>query len=158
MNKSLKIFLIMFAAIFLIGCGGGDPEDAEVNAVAEAFVGSGELASKRDAICIVHAMKKAASEKEWAMIVDHALERDIESSSNMADDLESMAESMASNMVDDLESMAESMANAESAEDGYATMDAMNEIYEEMAMNFEDLMVISQLQLKAAVSCGLSLE
>ena len=143
MNKSLKIFLIMFAAIFLIGCGGGDPEDAEVNAVAEAYVGSGELASKRDAICIVHAMKKAASEKEWAMIVDHALERDIESSSNMADDLESMAESM---------------ANAESAEDGYATMDAMNEIYEEMAMNFEDLMVISQLQVKAAVSCGLSLE
>ena len=150
MNKSLKIFLIMFAAIFLIGCGGGDPEDAEVNAVAEAFVGSGELASKRDAICIVHAMKKAASEKEWAMIVDHALERDIESSSNMADDLESMSESeMASNMVDDLEGMAESMSNY---------MDAMNEVYEEMAMNFEDLMVISQLQVKAAVSCGLSLE
>ena len=150
MNKSLKIFLIMFAAIFLIGCGGGDPEDAEVNAVAEAFVGSGELASKRDAICIVHAMKKAASEKEWAMIVDQALERDIESSSNMADDLESMSESeMASNMVDDLEGMAESMSNY---------MDAMNEVYEEMAMNFEDLMVISQLQLKAAVSCGLSLE
>ena len=140
----------MFAAIFLIGCGGGDPEDAEVNAVAEAFVGSGELASKRDAICIVHAMKKAASEKEWAMIVDHALERDIESSSNMADDLESMSESeMASNMVDDLEGMAESMSNY---------MDAMNEVYEEMAMNFEDLMVISQLQVKAAVSCGLSLE
>ena len=150
MNKSLKIFLIMFAAIFLIGCGGGDPEDAEVNAVAEAYVGSGELASKRDAICIVHAMKKAASEKEWAMIVDHALERDIESSSNMADDLESMSESeMASNMVDDLEGMAESMSNY---------MDAMNEVYEEMAMNFEDLMVISQLQVKAAVSCGLSLE
>ena len=150
MNKSLKIFLIMFAAIFLIGCGGGDPEDAEVNAVAEAFVGSGELASKRDAICIVHAMKKAASEKEWAMIVDQALERDIESSSNMADDLESMSESeMASNMVDDLEGMAESMSNY---------MDAMNEVYEEMAMNFEDLMVISQLQVKAAVSCGLSLE
>ena len=89
MSKFLKISIMTLAAIFLIGCGGGDPE---VDALVDAMVSESEGAiSEKDAKCFVNGIKDEASDKQWDMFVAMTLDG---AEADMADmeDLDSMME------------------------------------------------------------------
>ena len=78
------------AAIFLIGCGGGDPE---VDALVDAMVSESEGAiSEKDAKCFVNGIKDEASDKQWDMFVAMTLdgaEADMDDLDSMMEDLDS---------------------------------------------------------------------
>ena len=79
------------AAIFLIGCGGGDPE---VDALVDAMVSESEGAiSEKDAKCFVNGIKDEASDEQWDRFVAMSLDG---AEADMADmeDLDSVMEEM----------------------------------------------------------------
>tara|TARA_B100001769_G_scaffold6386_1_gene4694 strand:+ start:465 stop:800 length:336 start_codon:yes stop_codon:yes gene_type:complete len=90
MSKILKISIMTLAAIFLIGCGGGDPE---VDALVDAMVSESEGAiSEEDAKCFVNGIKDEASDKQWDMFVAMTLdgaEADMDDLDSMMEDLDS---------------------------------------------------------------------
>tara|TARA_B100001175_G_scaffold123519_1_gene105164 strand:- start:1473 stop:1808 length:336 start_codon:yes stop_codon:yes gene_type:complete len=90
MSKILKISIMTLAAIFLIGCGGGDPE---VDALVDAMVSESEGAiSEKDAKCFVNGIKDEASDKQWDMFVAMTLdgaEADMDDLDSMMEDLDS---------------------------------------------------------------------
>ena len=90
MSKILKISIMTLAAIFLIGCGGGD---SEVDALVDAMVSESEGAiSEKDAKCFVNGIKDEASDKQWDMFVAMTLdgaEADMDDLDSMMEDLDS---------------------------------------------------------------------
>lgn len=90
MSKILKISIMTLAAIFLIGCGGGDPE---VDALVDAMVSESEGAiSEKDAKCLVNGIKDEASDKQWDMFVAMTLDgagADMEDLDSMMEDIDS---------------------------------------------------------------------
>lgn len=91
MSKILKISIMTLAAIFLIGCGGGDPE---VDALVDAMVSESEGAiSEKDAKCLVNGIKDEASDELWdwyvAMTLGPVDMEDLEDLESMMEDLDS---------------------------------------------------------------------
>tara|TARA_B100000482_G_C12326866_1_gene187107 strand:- start:157 stop:486 length:330 start_codon:yes stop_codon:yes gene_type:complete len=88
MSKILKISIMTLAAIFLIGCGGGDPE---VDALVDAMVSESEGAiSEKDAKCLVNGIKDEASDELWDWYVAMTLGPvDMEDLESMMEDLDS---------------------------------------------------------------------
>ena len=70
MNNILKISFMTLAAIFLIGCGGGDPE---MDAMVDSMVSDREVTEKQ-ARCMLKNLKETMSADEWESYVSAELE------------------------------------------------------------------------------------
>tara|TARA_B100001769_G_scaffold64247_1_gene47792 strand:+ start:724 stop:1038 length:315 start_codon:yes stop_codon:yes gene_type:complete len=81
MSKILKISIMTLAAIFLIGCGGGD---SEVDALVDAMVSESEGAiSEEDAKCLVNGIKDGATDEQWDLFVAMSLDGAVPDEENL---------------------------------------------------------------------------